>query len=224
MKKNRKVSNINAIIFDLGKVIIKTDIKRTNFAFKEMCKKSYSILDNLFENEYFQLFELGKISEKEFFNYIKKTIFLDGDIDSIVKAWDSMIVGITSECVKLLEDLEQIIPIFALSNTNVSHVKRINHHLLVDYQISDIQKLFKKVYYSYELGLGKPDKKIFEYVLSDIKLSPNNVLFIDDNFENVTASKEIGFQTIHLTEQNKLIEELKRAGILQNNYTPGVNT
>jgi len=47
---------------------------------------------------------------------------------------------------------------------------------------------------SYQLGLTKPDRAIFEYAIKAIEPAPGAVLFLDDNLVNVEAALACGFQ------------------------------
>lgn len=63
----------------------------------------------------------------------------------------------------------------------------------IDYQY-DLSK-FNHVYLSFEVGLRKPDSKIYEYVTKDLNVNPKDILFIDDDKDNITAAKEYGWNT-----------------------------
>ena len=51
------------------------------------------------------------------------------------------------------------------------------------------------MYLSFEIELRKPDRKVYEYVLNDMKISPENILFIDDDTNNILMAKECGWNT-----------------------------
>jgi peptide deformylase len=216
-KKNFSNAKIDAIIFDLGKVIVDVNHEKTYLAFEAICQADRDEIKKIFKQEDYLNFELGRFSYQEFFLKIKNYLKSEHDITAFVDAWNAMIVGVPTDSVSLLKQLRKKYQIFALSNTNYCHVDVINRHLQNDYSISNIKELFDKIYYSHELGLGKPDKEIFKFVLNDLQLNPENILFIDDNFENIQISRELGFKTIHLLEQNKLAEELYKAGIINEN-------
>lgn len=74
-----------------------------------------------------------------------------------------------------------------LSNLMFSDKKRINDQY-------DLSK-FDYVYLSFALEMKKPDKKIYEYVLNDLKTSPDKILFIDDETNNILMAKECGWNT-----------------------------
>ena len=66
--------------------------------------------------------------------------------------------------------------------------------------------LFEKVYYSHEIGLRKPNADIFQYVLSDTGIDPDETMFIDDFIENIETARQLGFQTIHLKAPLTLVD------------------
>lgn len=65
-----------------------------------------------------------------------------------------------------------------------------------------------------EVGLVKPEKPIFDYLLAQVGRPAADCLFIDDNPPNITAARGFGFQTIRFTSADDLREELNALGIL----------
>lgn len=43
--------------------------------------------------------------------------------------------------------------------------------------------------------MRKPNRKIYQYVLNNIKIEPENILFIDDDTNNILMAKECGWNT-----------------------------
>ena len=66
-------------------------------------------------------------------------------------------------------------------------------------------KLFDKMYLSHELGLRKPDIKIFEYILKEQKLKAEEVFFIDDSPQHIASAKKIGIHCHHLLDDENII-------------------
>ena len=56
---------------------------------------------------------------------------------------------------------------------------------------------FDYVWLSYEIHNRKPDIEVFMKVENDIKLSPNNILFVDDKMRNLNVAKERGWNICH---------------------------
>ncbi len=61
--------------------------------------------------------------------------------------------------------------------------------------------LFHHVFFSADLGLVKPDPKIYAHVLGEIQRSPEQVIFFDDRIENILAAEALGMGT-YLFEVN----------------------
>ena len=54
--------------------------------------------------------------------------------------------------------------------------------------------LFDDAFYSYELGVAKPDPAFFSAVLDRLGLRPGEVLFVDDNAANVESARAVGLR------------------------------
>ncbi len=55
------------------------------------------------------------------------------------------------------------------------------------------------IFLSYEFGIRKPEKLIFEKINKDLPFNPKNILFIDDKKENVEAALNIGWNAFQAT-------------------------
>lgn len=95
-----------------------------------------------------------------------------------------------------------------LSNTNALHVPHFERLLKEQAGIPGMHHLFDKVYYSYVLGMRKPDREIYEHVIRDSGIDPAETLFIDDLKENTDAARELGFRVHQLKEGEKVEEVL----------------
>lgn len=60
----------------------------------------------------------------------------------------------------------------------------------------------------------KPDPELYRILIDRYRINPQETLFIDDNPENIQTAKQLGFQTLHLTPQTNLEQELKNRGII----------
>ena len=65
---------------------------------------------------------------------------------------------------------------------------------------------------SCEVGIGKPDRRIYEYLLSHCELDPSETIFIDDRKDNVDAAEEVGITPFHFDRRNpeQACEALRR--------------
>jgi putative hydrolase of the HAD superfamily len=60
-----------------------------------------------------------------------------------------------------------------------------------------VKDYFEETFLSYEMHLAKPDKAIFEKMLSEANLLPEETLFIDDSEANCQAAASLGIQVHH---------------------------
>lgn len=69
-----------------------------------------------------------------------------------------------------------------------------------------LEAWFDAVIVSCEVGVCKPDPRIFELCLSRLGVEPAEALFVDDRLENVEAAATLGLQTVHYTGDHLLHE------------------
>jgi HAD superfamily hydrolase (TIGR01509 family) len=77
----------------------------------------------------------------------------------------------------------------------------------------DYHKLFHSRMYSFEVGVCKPEKRSFELILEELKVKPEDCLFIDDSLTNVTAAKELGITVIQFLSPEQLKADLVKLGV-----------
>jgi len=198
---------IRNIIFDLGGVLIDIDFDRAINAFKEMGFSGFDKSFNKdFQVELFNNIDKGKTSTNELRDFIRRAVkknLSDYDIDN---AWNKILIGFPKERMQLLEKISENYRIFLLSNTNEIHYESYNNTIKKEFGKNSVSDYFEKAYYSHLIGLRKPDKEIFELVLNDNKLIPQETLFIDDSEYNITTPQTLGIKTL-LLEKGKEIKD-----------------
>ncbi len=93
----------------------------------------------------------------------------------------------------------------ALTNTNKVHVKTNEKLGLYD--------SFDLVIKSNDVGLVKPDKRIFLLLLEKIGLKAEDCVFIDDRKHNVEAAINLGFHGIHFSDFEDLVVNFNLIGV-----------
>jgi len=73
---------------------------------------------------------------------------------------------------------------------------------------------FNSVVTSCEVGSRKTDKKIFQFAIKQLNVSPKEVLFTDNRKWNLTAPKKLGITSIHYKNKKQFIKELKKLKII----------
>jgi FMN phosphatase YigB (HAD superfamily) len=202
---------ISNIIFDWGGVITNIDYHATVEALEKIGQKSFNDFFTPEKDDLFRKFEKGIVEPKDVFQVIRKYIGRQISDDIIERAWVAMILDTPAERIELIKNLKSNYKLFLLSNTNAVHVE-YNIRFLRQTQKVDFPSLFHKVYYSHEIHMRKPDREIFEFVLSDSNLDSSKTLFIDDIEINTDAADKAGMVAINITENSSIEKIFKKWG------------
>jgi 2-haloacid dehalogenase len=73
---------------------------------------------------------------------------------------------------------------------------------------------FENIVVSGEVGLAKPDPRIFALAIERCGLDPARTVFIDDSPRNVEAGRQAGMHALHFTDPVRLRADLARLGML----------
>jgi epoxide hydrolase-like predicted phosphatase len=200
-------SEIKNIIFDWGGVITDLHVELTINAFHELGFQHFS--ESIFRDEkqsIFFRFETGKIDEPAFLHELKKYLNPHVSEAQILDAWNALLGDLPAERWMLLKKLKHAFRTFLLSNTNSLHISYYSRKLEKLYGIYGYNHLFEKVYLSHQLGMRKPDRDIYEFVLKDSSLDPAETLFIDDNPDNIATARQLGIISYQLVPPVTLMD------------------
>lgn len=200
---------INTLIFDFGDVFVNLN---KDIAIDEFKKLGLNGLNEDLTNLNFQ-FETGEITEQEFLEGFKKHL-PDASIMAIREAWNSVIGEFPLYRLEFLQLLAGKFRLFLLTNTDSIHIDHFEQQVGMTFS-RDFYQCFEKVYYSYEMGMRKPDQRIFEYLIKKHDLSPRRTLFIDDKKENTDAAESVGLQVWNLQPGVEDVVDLFDKKILQ---------
>jgi putative hydrolase of the HAD superfamily len=210
------MQNIKNIIFDYGNVIFLLDFKKLRDGWKSL---SIADPDTFFshgvQEPIFDKFDRGLVTVTEFRDFIRdkigKTDLTDEEIDA---AWNSLLLGVDEGTHDMLAELNKKYRTFLLSNINPIHYEYIMNYLKDEFGFENNDHLFEKTYYSHLIGIRKPDKAIFEKVLTENGLNPEETLFIDDIATNLEPAKALGIQTFMMTAPDTIQDFIKRERLL----------
>jgi putative hydrolase of the HAD superfamily len=202
------LKNFDAIIFDLGGVILDISLERTKHEFKQLgiehFERMYSLKD---ANPLFQQLEKGLISEQEFYDGFRKSSGKTISDDDIRNCWNALLLQFRPATLQALKELRINYRVFLLSNTNIIHRKAFNKIFHSQFKEGTLDEFFDRAYFSYEIGLRKPDAEAYEFVLQENNLSASRTLFIDDSLPNIEAAEKAGMKGVLLGEGMR-VEEL----------------
>ena len=192
------MQHIKNIIFDLGGVILNIDFKKTEEAFRQLGLDNFSDHISQFHiTDFFRQYETGKIDDDAFVAGIANLMEKPAESKRIIEAWNALLLDFPPERIELLKRLKKKYRLFLLSNTNSIHLKEFNQRLHDQYGVY-LEDLFEKTYYSHTAKLRKPEGAIYEMVLNENKLVPEETLFVDDTAANFPEAERLGIKIHHL--------------------------
>lgn len=209
------MSAIRNIIFDLGGVIINLDTPATIKAFEALGATDFSgVYNQLQQNPIFDQYDKGLVSDADFRRELNRLTGLElGDAD-FDRAWNAMLLDFPRHRLNLLATLKPKYRTFLLSNTNRVHIAAFEADLQKNHGMPNLSSLFEKAYYSCRMGLRKPDREIFDFVLNENNLDPAETLFIDDSPQHVEGAKQAGIQAILLGKGEEVGDVLSKMRLL----------
>lgn len=207
--KNNPLDGIKNIIFDLGGVIIDIDHHLSADEFKKLGVPDFiEHFSHTKQHEMFDLHEKGLITDFEFRNLVCRELKISVSNELFDYAWNAILIGIPKERIELILELKKKYRIFMLSNTNSIHMIWMNNYLRDKFKFNSYKEIFEKAYFSFELGMRKPDAEIFDFVLKDSGLNPSETLFIEDTLKNIDAAEKVGIKTLLVSKENSMIDYL----------------
>jgi epoxide hydrolase-like predicted phosphatase len=72
------------------------------------------------------------------------------------------------------------------------------------------EDLVDHIVYSHEVGMSKPDSRIFELTCERLEVQPGEVIFVDDVESHIAAAREVGLHGIHHRENAQTINEIEK--------------
>lgn len=179
---------IKTLIFDFGDVFINLDKEGAMANALDLFKVNELPEELIAINA---LYEQGLLSTEEFLEFYCIN-FPELSKDEIIDAWNYILCDFPVRRLEFIQQLakDNVYQLILLSNTNALHIECIQKHISF---FEDFKACFNKFYLSHEVMMRKPDAAIFEFVLSENNLKPEECLFIDDTTENTEAAKALGF-------------------------------
>jgi putative hydrolase of the HAD superfamily len=196
---------IKNIVFDFGDIFINLNKVAV---YEHLARFGYSELTAEMDR-IAKAYEVGNMNSEEFISELN-TLIPNASHSEITTAWNSILLDFPESRLRFLEQLQKgnSHRLFLLSNTNELHISWVKEAMGIA-RWNRFKACFEKFYLSHEIHMRKPNTEIFDFVLKENKLVPNETLFIDDTQENTDAAASIGIQTWHLIVGSEDVTDLK---------------
>ncbi|HOO34374.1 MAG TPA: HAD-IA family hydrolase [Thermotogota bacterium] len=227
------MENVEVLWFDLGYTLVKQDRERHMRQYlytngydvsHEFLEKAYHLADKKFmrkRHEYGEIFsiEFYKKYLSNLVKYLEIKLPPEKLIDCVLekgkgKSSEWHCFEYTHETLGRLKNEGYILGLLSNWDENGRNIIKIN----------ELDKYFKYIIISSELGFEKPDKKIFEYALNLCKREAEKCLYIGDNFyDDVIGSSKVGMNSILINRFGSFgIEEIDHFVISGINELPEI--
>jgi len=198
---------IKCVISDMGNVLLMFDIWRFYRKMAESSPYSPEQIDKIVRDNMGLLrsYGTGKILPRQLFKEVSQKLRVTTGYEAFFSAYND-VFDLNIGAVTSLKKLKPKYRLVLLSNTDVMHFEFI-------------KKTFPEMFFfddyvlSHEVGLMKPDPRIYEIALERAETRAGECVFIDDLEENTDAAAKLGIQTIHFKPQADLESELQLLGI-----------
>ncbi|HEU5009470.1 MAG TPA: HAD family phosphatase [Gaiellaceae bacterium] len=129
-------------------------------------------------------------------------------IEAFHRRWPEMLAGEIPGTVEVLAELRAAdIRLLALSNWSAELFPIARERF-------DFLEWFEAIVISGDVGVNKPDRRIFEHLVVRFGIEPKAALFVDDSPANVDAAQTLGFHVVQFTDAPALRIELVELGLL----------
>jgi putative hydrolase of the HAD superfamily len=198
---------IKAIFLDLGRVLIDIDLNVAVRGLEKTTSWPLSDITRFLNGGLIREYELGRISTDIFHQTFCESLHASIPVEEFKTLWSQIFVAEPLLSESFLQALARNYPLNLLSNTNQLHYDFVvGRYPLLRY--------FKERILSYQVGLMKPQKEIYEVAIERSGVTAAEIFFTDDRPENVEGGLAAGIQAVQFLNEAQLKQDMHRVGIV----------
>jgi putative hydrolase of the HAD superfamily len=196
---------IKNIVFDVGNVLVRWDPVSVVIQTFPDVHDPHALSKSIFKHETWLALNRGTITE------IEAIALYQARLQAHADAFETMMDNVRAslvpleDSIALLRKASKHYKLYALTDNTLE----IMAYLRKEY---DFWPLFEGVVVSAEVGSLKPSQEIYQYLLKNYQLHPEETLFIDDHLPNVRGAREAGIKAIQFQNIEQCLIELKLFG------------
>ncbi len=189
------------VLCDLGGVLIDLNwVSHARALFGASASPDY-LKERWLHLQSVKAFEAGKNSFAEFYRQFCTETGSNISMDAFKSEFIGILGDDKSDCVEVLTRISSQYRLAMLSNTNCLHIEVLK-------KTSQVFNFFDDLFFSYELGMVKPDLQIFAAVCEKIGCKPSDILFFDDSAINVAAATDFGINAWRVDSPREIEKNL----------------
>lgn len=193
---------IQAVLWDLGGVLVRTEDRSGRARWEERLGLEPNGLAKLvFEGEMSRKASIGKASTEDIWQSVIEQLGLPPEErdDFVRDYWSGDRVD--QELVRFIRSLRPVFKTALISNAWPDLREAME-------QLWYIADAFDEIVISAEVGIVKPDARIYHLALDRLGVEPEQAIFVDDFPENVTGAKDVGIHAIQFQSTEQVLSEI----------------
>lgn len=197
-------SPLLAVIFDIGRVLVKLDLARAIEGLSQGVSLSPAELWSAIEKDpRWPDWQEGRISPHDWHLHITKRLGSKLKFEEFCAAWNRTLDPVPLQSDDLFASIAKKRKLALLSNTDPIHVAHLESHF-------SFFRFFPRParIYSCAVRARKPSPVVFQAALKAVKTPASQAVFIDDIFEYVQVARSLGLEAIHYLNPSQLRSEL----------------
>ncbi|KAA6343709.1 HAD family phosphatase [termite gut metagenome] len=188
-------SGIRNLLIDFGGVLVNLDRQACLSNFKDIgIENIESFVDSYRQQGMFMQLEKGLITPSEFRSELRELSGKPVTDEQIDAAWNSFLIDIPTAKLDLLLKLREKYVVYLVSNTNLIHWEWACQNAF-PYKGFHVEDYFESLFLSFEIHYAKPEIELFQKVLEETAIAPQETLFIDDAEANCQVAQSLGINT-----------------------------
>jgi glucose-1-phosphatase len=200
---------IRAIIFDIGRVLVRVDIRRAQVGLARGLSLTPDELWSAIEKDpRWTDWQEGRMSARDWHLNLCSRLGIPLDFDQFRAVWNSALDPEPIHPNELFESLGKRYRLGLLSNTDPIHVEKLE-------STYDFFRYFPPATrtYSCALGVSKPNPLIYQTALKACKARSEEAIYIDDILAYVEAARRLGMWGVHFHSGEQLRADLQALGV-----------
>jgi HAD superfamily hydrolase (TIGR01509 family) len=198
---------LRAVIFDIGRVLIRIDVKRAMEGLAAGLSLSPEELWGAIENDpRWPDWKEGRMSPRDWHLHLSRRLGTTLTYEQFTEVWNRVLDPEPMQESSLFEKLSKTYRLALLSNTDPLHVA----HMEGAY---DFFRFFPARTYSCTVGASKPSPLVYLEALRSCQVQASEAVYIDDILPYVEAARSLGLAGIHYRSREGLAESFRELGV-----------
>ena len=205
--KRPETKKKRAIIFDIGRVLVRLDIAGAMGGLAGMIsltpQETWAAIEH---DPRWHDWQEGRMSPRDWQLHICRRLGVNLTFEQFSDIWNRVLDPTPLLDGAFLESLSKRYCLAVLSNTDPIHVAELEKRF-------DFFRFFKHRIYSCVVGASKPSPLIFHAALQACKTTADNAIYIDDIPIYVEATRQLGMSGIVFQSPEQLTADLEQFGV-----------